>query len=109
MAYDGCNISDERSVGRLGVRVNYPMSRLQTNPLKLPHFMQQLIDGDLASKNGSRKWLGGTGTDINQTFASIIQSEFIDPFIPELRNGFRSDIHTVAPLAKRGDKLGFSY
>ncbi|KAH9999297.1 hypothetical protein BJV77DRAFT_976498, partial [Russula vinacea] len=39
------------SVGRLGVR--------------------QLIDGDLASKNGSRKWLGGTGTDINQTFASI--------------------------------------
>ena len=71
--------------------------------------MQQLIDGDLASKNGSRKWLGGTGTNINQTFASIIQSEFIDPFIPELRNGFRSDIHTVAPLAKRGDKLGFSY
>ncbi|KAF8484907.1 hypothetical protein DFH94DRAFT_716835 [Russula ochroleuca] len=42
----------------------------QTDPF--PHFMQHLIDGDLASNNGSWQWRAITGTDPNHTLASLI-------------------------------------
>ncbi len=58
------------------------------------HFMQWLIDGDLASNNGGWQWAAGTGTDAQpyfRIFNPILQSRRYDPdgdylrhWIPEL-------------------------
>ncbi|KAI0307298.1 DNA photolyase, FAD-binding/Cryptochrome [Multifurca ochricompacta] len=51
------------------------------------HFMQQFIDGDLASNNGGWQW---SATDPN--------GDYIRTFVPELSNVFGPDIHN--PPAK---------
>ncbi|MEQ8674343.1 MAG: deoxyribodipyrimidine photo-lyase [Aggregatilineales bacterium] len=60
------------------------------------HFMQWLLDGDLAANNGGWQWAAGTGTDAQpyfRIFNPISQSTKFDPdgdfircWIPELRD-----------------------
>jgi deoxyribodipyrimidine photo-lyase len=79
------------------------------------HFMQQFIDGDLASNNGGWQWSASTGTDPQpyfRIFNPYSQSEKADPsgdyirtFVPELRKVFGPDIHN--PPAKLADRLGY--
>ncbi|KAI9512211.1 DNA photolyase, FAD-binding/Cryptochrome [Russula earlei] len=79
------------------------------------HFMQQFIDGDLASNNGGWQWSASTGTDPQpyfRVFNPYLQSEKADPsgdyirsFVPELRKVFGPEIHN--PPAKLADKLGY--
>ncbi|WP_343416000.1 deoxyribodipyrimidine photo-lyase [Candidatus Flexifilum breve] len=67
------------------------------------HFMQHLIDGDLAANNGGWQWSAGTGTDAQpyfRIFNPISQSEQYDPegeyiraFVPELRDVLTPYIH----------------
>lgn len=68
------------------------------------HFMQWLIDGDLAANNGGWQWSAGTGTDAQpyfRIFNPMSQSEKFDPtgdyiraWIPELVAVESSQIHT---------------
>lgn len=106
---------------RLGERVNYPLNfylEFVTNLIPfiaLQHFMQQFIDGDLASNNGGWQWSASTGTDPQpyfRIFNPYSQSEKADPtgdyirtFVPELRGVFGPDIHN--PPTKLADKLGY--
>ncbi|THH14880.1 hypothetical protein EW146_g5514 [Bondarzewia mesenterica] len=79
------------------------------------HFMQQFIDGDLASNNGGWQWSASTGTDPQpyfRIFNPYLQSEKADPtgeyirtFVPELKDVRGKDIHH--PPAKLADKLGY--
>ena len=67
------------------------------------YFMQQLIDGDLASNNGGWQWASSTGCDAQpyfRIFNPIRQSERFDPngtfirrYIPELKNVPDKKIH----------------
>lgn len=60
------------------------------------HFMQWLIDGDLAANNGGWQWAAGTGTDAQpyfRIFNPVSQSQKFDPdgayirhWIPELQD-----------------------
>ena len=106
---------------RLGERVSYLLNfylKSFTNQIPFPalqHFMQQFIDGDLASNNGGWQWSASTGTDPQpyfRIFNPYSQSEKADPtgdyirtFVPELRRVFGPDIHN--PPAKLADKLGY--
>ncbi|KAH7914230.1 DNA photolyase, FAD-binding/Cryptochrome [Hygrophoropsis aurantiaca] len=79
------------------------------------YFMEQLIDGDLASNNGGWQWSASTGVDpapYFRLFNPYTQSAKADPagdyirhFVPELKNLQGSDIHN--PSAKVADKLGY--
>jgi deoxyribodipyrimidine photo-lyase len=80
------------------------------------HFMQHLIDGDLASNNGGWQWSASTGTDAApyfRIFNPVSQSKRVDPagmfikrYVPELASlppGEDSAIHDpeeLAPLAR---------
>jgi deoxyribodipyrimidine photo-lyase len=67
------------------------------------YFMNNLIDGDLASNNGGWQWSASTGVDSQpyfRVFNPLLQSEkfdksgaFIKKFVPELRNVGGSAIH----------------
>jgi len=67
------------------------------------YFMQQLIDGDLASNNGGWQWAASTGCDSQpyfRIFNPIRQSERFDPkgsfirkYLPELNNVTDKAIH----------------
>jgi deoxyribodipyrimidine photo-lyase len=67
------------------------------------YFMQQLIDGDLASNNGGWQWAASTGCDAQpyfRIFNPIRQSERFDPdgtfirkYIPELKDVPDKKIH----------------
>jgi len=58
------------------------------------HFMQRLVDGDLASNNGGWQWAASTGTDAQpyfRIFNPVLQGERFDPhgayvgrWVPEL-------------------------
>lgn len=59
------------------------------------HFMEQLIDGDMAANNGGWQWIASTGTDpapyFQRLFNPIVQQERFDPggeyvrrWVPEL-------------------------
>ena len=60
------------------------------------HFMQHLVDGDLASNQHGWQWVAGTGTDAApffRVFNPVTQGEKFDPdgdyvrrFVPELRD-----------------------
>lgn len=79
------------------------------------HFMQQFIDGDLASNNGGWQWSASTGTDPQpyfRIFNPYSQSEKADPsgdyiraFVPELGKVFGPEVHN--PPSKLADKLGY--
>ena len=67
------------------------------------YFMQQLIDGDLASNNGGWQWAASTGCDAQpyfRVFNPIRQSERFDPngnfirkYLPELQHVNTKNIH----------------
>ncbi|KAL0067544.1 DNA photolyase phr1 [Marasmius tenuissimus] len=79
------------------------------------YFMQNLIDGDLASNNGGWQWSASTGVDpapYFRIFNPYIQSkkadpsgEFIRRFVPELSKLRGDEIHD--PPASVADKLGY--
>jgi deoxyribodipyrimidine photo-lyase len=60
------------------------------------HFMQQLVDGDIASNNGGWQWSAGTGADAapyfriqnpwTQSARYDPKGEFIKTWVPELRD-----------------------
>jgi deoxyribodipyrimidine photo-lyase len=67
------------------------------------HFMNRLIDGDLASNNGGWQWAAGTGTDAQPHFRIFnpwLQGEKFDPggayvrrWVPELANAPGRYVH----------------
>lgn len=73
------------------------------------YFMQQLIDGDLASNNGGWQWSASTGTDAAPYFRimnPVSQSERFDPegkfirlYCPELAELDNDSIHNPHELA----------
>ena len=89
-------------------------------------FMQQLVDGDIASNNHGWQWTAGTGTDAApyfRIFNPAMQAEKFDPsgafvrrWIPELANVPDKYVHTpaenpagipdgyVAPMVDHGDE-----
>ncbi|KAJ3065580.1 hypothetical protein HDU98_011071 [Podochytrium sp. JEL0797] len=76
-------------------------------------FMQNLIDGDLASNNGGWQWAASTGTDSQPYFRIFnpkLQSERFDPeggyirkYVKELKGVKGKDIHDP----KGREKLGY--
>ncbi len=88
------------------------------------HFMQHLVDGDLASNNGGWQWAAGTGTDAApyfRIFNPVLQSQRFDAegdyvrrWVPELAALPNRHLHAPwrAPLlvlAEHGIKLGEHY
>ena len=66
------------------------------------HFMNYLVDGDIASNQLNWQWVAGTGTDSNphRIFNPIRQSErfdtdgkYIRKWVPELKNILGNEIH----------------
>ncbi len=67
------------------------------------HFMQTLLDGDLAANNGGWQWAASTGCDAQpyfRVFNPWLQSEKFDPegeyirkFVPELRDLPTKNLH----------------
>jgi deoxyribodipyrimidine photo-lyase len=79
------------------------------------HFLDHLIDGDLASNNHGWQWVAGTGTDAApyyRVFNPVLQGEKFDPdaryirqWIPELADLNASQAHqpwTVDPSRRNG-------
>ncbi|KAF8663504.1 hypothetical protein AX16_001070 [Volvariella volvacea WC 439] len=79
------------------------------------YFMQQLIDGDLASNNGGWQWCASTGVDpcpyfrifnpYSQSGKADPTGAFIHHWVPELRKLRGKDLHK--PSASAADKLGY--
>ncbi|EAT11330.1 deoxyribodipyrimidine photo-lyase [Bermanella marisrubri] len=79
------------------------------------YFMQQLIDGDLASNNGGWQWSASTGVDAVpyfRIFNPIRQSErfdskgtFLRQYVPELASLDDKRIHNPDPITVK--KLGY--
>lgn len=77
------------------------------------YFMQQLIDGDLASNNGGWQWAASTGCDAQpyfRIFNPIRQSERFDPngkfirmYLPELESIPDKDIHFPHQFIKKNN------
>ncbi len=73
------------------------------------HFIQHLIDGDLAANNGGWQWAAGTGADAQpyfRIFNPVAQSRKFDPaghyiryWIPELHDIPTEHIHTPWEMA----------
>ncbi|RDB22583.1 Deoxyribodipyrimidine photo-lyase [Hypsizygus marmoreus] len=80
------------------------------------YFMEQLIDGDLASNNGGWQWSASTGVDpcpyfrifnpYTQSLKADPTGEFIRHWVPELRKLKGPDLHN--PPASVADKLGYA-
>lgn len=72
------------------------------------YFMQQLVDGDLASNNGGWQWSASTGVDAQpwfRIFNPTRQSErfdadgkFIRAYLPQLKNLDNKAIHQPSPM-----------
>ena len=78
------------------------------------HFMEHLLDGDIASNQLNWQWVAGTGTDYNphRVFNPIRQSErfdkdgeYIRRWVPELRQCSGKDIHDPGPLLR--EEIGY--
>jgi len=75
------------------------------------HFMQHLVDGDLASNAHGWQWVAGTGTDASpyvRVFNPVTQSKRFDPdgayirrYVPELRDVEAPAVHEPWKLARR--------
>jgi deoxyribodipyrimidine photo-lyase len=80
------------------------------------YFMNQLIDGDLASNNGGWQWSASTGTDaapyfrimnpVSQSLKFDPSGDYIRRWVPELTNLDNKSIHE--PYAK-GPRPGLNY
>jgi deoxyribodipyrimidine photo-lyase len=66
------------------------------------HFMDHLVDGDLADNFGQWQWVAGTGTDSrpNRMFNPVTQGQRYDPdgtyvrrYVPELRDADPAVVH----------------
>jgi deoxyribodipyrimidine photo-lyase len=80
------------------------------------HFLDHLVDGDLASNNHGWQWTAGTGTDaapyfrvfnpVSQGQRFDADSTYIRRWVPELAHVAGSDVH--APWqSRRGTPLGY--
>jgi deoxyribodipyrimidine photo-lyase len=74
------------------------------------HFLDLLVDGDLAQNNLNWQWVAGTGTDTNphRVFNPTVQGQRFDPdgdyvrrYIPELRAIKDGTVHDPAPKVRR--------
>jgi deoxyribodipyrimidine photo-lyase len=80
------------------------------------YFMQQLIDGDFASNNGSWQWSASTGTDsapyfrimnpFSQGKSHDAKGEFIKTWLPELKDVPVSTLHSEDTMRKALKKGG---
>ena len=83
-------------------------------PLGARHFLDHLVDGDLASNNHGWQWVAGTGTDAApyfRIFNPVSQGQRFDPdgeyireWVPELAG--LSSKHVHAPWSAPCDLLG---
>jgi deoxyribodipyrimidine photo-lyase len=73
------------------------------------HFLDHLVDGDLANNNLGWQWVAGTGTDTNphRIFNPTRQGQKFDPtgdyvrrYVPELRSIPGAAVHDPAPLER---------
>jgi len=82
------------------------------------HFMNHLVDGDLASNNGGWQWSASTGVDAAPYFRIFNPSrqserfdpngEFIREFVPELAEVEGDGIHEPAKIGRlRSDQLDY--
>ncbi|EGO02195.1 hypothetical protein SERLA73DRAFT_104574 [Serpula lacrymans var. lacrymans S7.3] len=79
------------------------------------YFMEQLIDGDLASNNGGWQWSASTGVDpapyfrlfnpYSQSVKADPTGDYIRHFVEELKNLRGPEVHN--PPVKIADKLGY--
>ena len=99
-----------RAVGWLPNRARMIVASFLTKDLLIhwsageQHFMQWLIDGDVAANNGGWQWTAGTGTDAQpyfRIFNPVSQSRKFDPdgryirrWLPELRDVPVQYVHT---------------
>ena len=104
-------------IGWMHNRVRMIVASFLVKDLHLPwqwgarHFMQHLVDGDLASNSHGWQWTAGTGTDAApyfRIFNPTTQSEKFDPdgdyiraWVPELAAVATAQIH--APGSARPD------
>jgi deoxyribodipyrimidine photo-lyase len=99
------------AVGWMHNRVRMITASFFTKDLHLPwwrgarHFMQHLVDGDLASNQHGWQWTAGCGTDAApyfRVFNPTTQGEKFDPggdyvrrWVPELRNIPGKKVHSL--------------
>ncbi len=78
------------------------------------HFMEHLVDGDVASNSGNWQWVAGTGADTRpgRVFNPLLQGKRHDPagdyvrrFVPELSALPADRVHDPAPAERRA--LGY--
>jgi deoxyribodipyrimidine photo-lyase len=74
------------------------------------HFLDLLVDGDLAENNLNWQWVAGTGTDTNphRVFNPTVQGQRFDPdgdyvrrYVPELRAIKDGTVHDPDPKVRR--------
>jgi deoxyribodipyrimidine photo-lyase len=74
------------------------------------HFLDLLVDGDLANNNLNWQWVAGTGTDTNphRVFNPTVQGQRFDPdgdyvrrYVPELRAVKDGTVHDPDPKVRR--------
>ncbi len=74
------------------------------------HFLDLLVDGDLAQNNLNWQWVAGTGTDTNphRVFNPTVQGQRFDPdgdyvrrYVPELRAVKDGSVHDPDPKVRR--------
>ncbi len=79
------------------------------------HFMEHLVDGDVANNNGGWQWAASTGTDPQpyfRIFNPLLQSKRYDPnaayirrWVPELRDVPDRYVHEPARMAPQDQQL----
>jgi deoxyribodipyrimidine photo-lyase len=74
------------------------------------HFLDLLVDGDIANNNLNWQWVAGTGTDTNphRVFNPTVQGQRFDPdgdyvrrYVPELRAIKDGTVHDPDPKVRR--------
>ena len=84
--------------------------RTSTGASGARHFLDLLVDGDLANNNLNWQWVAGTGTDTNphRVFNPTVQGQRFDPdgdyvrrYVPELRAVKGGAVHDPEPKVRR--------